>query len=152
MTYRERKNKGQHQKTRKLRGHVSHGHGRVGKHRKHASGRGNAGGQHHHRIWMDKYHPGYFGKVGIRRFHYRLNPRYCPTTSISRLVRLVPKEQLEQCQGKEEVPVVNLLQHGYFKLLGTGQLRQPLIVKARSFSQGAERKIKKAGGACVLVA
>ena len=50
-------------KTRKLRGHVSHGHGRVGKHRKHPGGRGNAGGQHHHRINMDKYHPGYFGKV-----------------------------------------------------------------------------------------
>ena len=45
------------------RGHVSAGHGRVGKHRKHPSGRGNAGGQHHHRIMMDKYHPGYFGKV-----------------------------------------------------------------------------------------
>ena len=37
-------------KTRKLRGHVSHGHGRVGKHRKHPGGRGNAGGQHHHRL------------------------------------------------------------------------------------------------------
>lgn len=31
-------------KCRKLRGHVSHGHGRVGKHRKHPAGRGNAGG------------------------------------------------------------------------------------------------------------
>lgn len=49
---------------RKKRGHVSAGHGRVGKHRKHPGGRGNAGGQHHHRIMMDKYHPGYFGKVG----------------------------------------------------------------------------------------
>lgn len=52
-------------KTRKLRGHVSHGHGRIGKHRKHPGGRGNAGGQHHHRINFDKYHPGYFGKVCI---------------------------------------------------------------------------------------
>lgn len=52
-------------KTRKLRGHVSHGHGRIGKHRKHPGGRGNAGGQHHHRINFDKYHPGYFGKVYI---------------------------------------------------------------------------------------
>lgn len=34
-----------------------------GKHRKHPGGRGNAGGQHHHRINFDKYHPGYFGKV-----------------------------------------------------------------------------------------
>jgi ribosomal protein L15 len=44
------------------RGHVSAGHGRVGKHRKHPGGRGLAGGQHHHRTNMDKYHPGYFGK------------------------------------------------------------------------------------------
>merc|ERR1712166_419991 len=49
-------------KCRKLRGQVSHGKGRVGKHRKHPGGRGNAGGQHHHRISFDKYHPGYFGK------------------------------------------------------------------------------------------
>jgi len=52
-------------KHRKKRGHVSAGHGRVGKHRKHPSGRGNAGGQHHHRILFDKYHPGYFGKVRV---------------------------------------------------------------------------------------
>lgn len=38
-----------------------------GKHRKHPGGRGNAGGEHHHRINMDKYHPGYFGKV--RQFY-----------------------------------------------------------------------------------
>ena len=42
------------------RGHVSAGHGRVGKHRKHPGGRGMAGGQHHHRTNIDKYHPGYF--------------------------------------------------------------------------------------------
>ncbi|XP_022793790.1 60S ribosomal protein L27a-like [Stylophora pistillata] len=48
-------------KTRKLRGHVSHGHGRVGKHRKHPGGRGNAGGQHHHRINFDK---GYYKVLG----------------------------------------------------------------------------------------
>uniref|UniRef100_A0A669F2M3 Uncharacterized protein n=2 Tax=Euteleostomi TaxID=117571 RepID=A0A669F2M3_ORENI len=30
------------------------GHGRVGKHRKHPGGRGNAGGMHHHRINFDK--------------------------------------------------------------------------------------------------
>ena len=50
-------------KTRKLRGHTQNGYGRVGKHRKHPGGRGNAGGMHHKRIMMTKYHPGYFGKV-----------------------------------------------------------------------------------------
>jgi len=60
-------------KSRKKRGHVQMGHGRVGKHRKHPGGRGNAGGQHHHRILMDKYHPGYFGKVGMRHFHVQIS-------------------------------------------------------------------------------
>jgi large subunit ribosomal protein L27Ae len=41
-------------KTRKHRGHVSAGHGRVGKHRKHPGGRGMAGGFHHHRTNIDK--------------------------------------------------------------------------------------------------
>uniref|UniRef100_A0A452T9P7 Large ribosomal subunit protein uL15 n=1 Tax=Ursus maritimus TaxID=29073 RepID=A0A452T9P7_URSMA len=36
-------------KTRKLWGHGSHGHGRIGKHQKHPGGRGHAGGTHHHR-------------------------------------------------------------------------------------------------------
>jgi large subunit ribosomal protein L27Ae len=58
-----------HKKLRKMRGHVSMGHGRIGKHRKHSSGRGNAGGQHHHRILFNKLHPGYFGKKGMRTFH-----------------------------------------------------------------------------------
>uniref|UniRef100_A0A0K8R5E8 Large ribosomal subunit protein uL15 n=1 Tax=Ixodes ricinus TaxID=34613 RepID=A0A0K8R5E8_IXORI len=56
-------------KTRKLRGHVSHGHGRVGKHRKHPGGRGNAGGQHHHtnQTFGQTNHPGvnpFTGKTG----------------------------------------------------------------------------------------
>ena len=62
-------------KNRKKRGHVSAGHGRIGKHRKHPGGRGNAGGQHHHRILFDKYHPGYFGKVfGLVQFLGLLMP------------------------------------------------------------------------------
>lgn len=50
-------------------------------------------------------------------------------------------------------PVINVVRAGYFKVLGKGVLpKQPLIVKAKFFSQRAEEKIKAAGGACVLVA
>uniref|UniRef100_A0A2K6V6H7 Large ribosomal subunit protein uL15 n=1 Tax=Saimiri boliviensis boliviensis TaxID=39432 RepID=A0A2K6V6H7_SAIBB len=35
-------------KTWKLRGHMSHGHSRIGKHRKHHGGHGTAGGMHYH--------------------------------------------------------------------------------------------------------
>jgi large subunit ribosomal protein L27Ae len=38
-------------------------------------------------------------------------------------------------------------------VLGKGPLPQiPIIVKAKLFSKGAEKRIKEAGGACVLTA
>ena len=129
-------------KTRKHRGHVSAGHGRVGKHRKHPGGRGLAGGSHHHRyvlslysIWsadwlsrvsrtnFDKYHPGYFGKVGMRRFHLTRNAQWNPTINVDKLWTLVPEEHKKNVQKNSQiVPVVNVLDHGYSKVLGNGRL------------------------------
>merc|ERR1712062_590420 len=111
-------------KTRKMRGQVSHGHGRIGKHRKHPGGRGLAGGQHHHRINFDKYHPGYFGKVGMRHFHLKKNKYFCPTINVDNLWSLVGEEVRKEFATKSEAPV---------------------IVKARFFSKQAEEKIKAAG-------
>merc|ERR1712225_168239 len=126
-------------KTRKHRGHVSAGHGRVGKHRKHPGGRGLAGGQHHHRTNMDKYHPGYFGKVGMRYFHKQGNHFWKPVINLDKLWSLIP--------------VLDLLPLGYSKVLGKGRLPEvPLVVRARWFSKEAERKITEAGGVVELVA
>ena len=127
-------------KTRKHRGHVSAGHGRVGKHRKHPGGRGLAGGQHHHRyvsIYLystqetdnfvlrtnfDKYHPGYFGKVGMRRFHLTRNAQWNPTINVDKLWTLVPEEHKKGLtEDSQIVPVVNVLHHGYSKVLGNGR-------------------------------
>ncbi|KAK2997243.1 hypothetical protein RJ639_026510, partial [Escallonia herrerae] len=33
---------------------------------------------HHHRILFDKYHLGYFDKVGMRYFHRLRNKFHCP--------------------------------------------------------------------------
>ncbi|KAK1932752.1 putative ribosomal protein L15 [Babesia divergens] len=139
---------------RKLRGHVSHGHGRVGKHRKHPGGRGKAGGSSHHRILFDKFHPGYFGKVGMRYFHKVKNRFHCKTVNVEHLWSMVPREEVEAtANDTSKAPVLDVVQKGYFKVLGTGKMPQrPLIVKARFFSKLAEKKIKEAGGACVLVA
>jgi len=141
-------------KTRKLRGHVSHGHGRVGKHRKHPGGRGNAGGQHHHRINFDKYHPGYFGKVGMRHYHKTNQKYFCPTINLDRLWTLVSEQTRSHYKNKTEVaPVIDVVRAGYYKVLGKGNLpKQPVIVKAKFFSREAEEKIKKVGGCCVLMA
>ena len=143
-------------KNRKKRGHVSAGHGRVGKHRKHPGGRGKAGGMHHHRINFDKYHPGYFGKVGMRHFHLLKNQTYCPTINLSNIWSLIPQEVRETVPTKCSsglYPVIDVTKHGYFKVLGKGDLPQfPLIVKARYFSELAEKRIKAVGGVCIAQA
>ncbi|XP_073760135.1 large ribosomal subunit protein uL15-like [Callorhinus ursinus] len=135
-------------KTWKLRGHVSHRHGGIGKHRKHPGGRGNAGGMHHHRINFDKYHPGYSGKVGMRQ-------SFCPAVNLDKLWTLV-SEQTRVNAAKNKTgaaPIIDVVRSGYYKVLGKGKLpKQPVIVKAKFFSRRAEEKSKGVGGACVLVA
>mmetsp|Transcript_15218 Transcript_15218/g.22888 ORF Transcript_15218/g.22888 Transcript_15218/m.22888 type:complete len:149 (-) Transcript_15218:61-507(-) len=142
-------------KNRKKRGHVSAGHGRIGKHRCHPGGRGNAGGQHHHRILMDKFHPGYFGKVGMRRFHYKGNPDFCRGINIDRLWSMMPEGVYEQAKASTSntAPIIDVTKLGYFKVLGKGALPSiPIVVKAKYFTKEAEKKIKNAGGACLLTA
>merc|ERR1711981_1444189 len=139
-------------KNRKKRGHVSAGHGRVGKHRKHPGGRGNAGGMHHHRINFDKYHPGYFGKVGMRHYHLKKNTVHCPTVNLDKLWTLVSEQTRLNYAKKPDgpAPIIDAVRAGYFKVLGKGKLpKQPVIVKAKFFSRRAEEKIKAVGGACV---
>ena len=140
-------------KNRKKRGHVSAGHGRVGKHRCHPGGRGNAGGQHHHRILFDKFHPGYFGKVGMRQFRFTKSRDFMKVLNVNQLWQLLGDEVLEQARNEkgEKAPVLDLTQHGYGKVLGKGEIPNlPIVVKARFFSKVAEEKIKSVGGACVL--
>uniref|UniRef100_A0A2I2YUZ2 Large ribosomal subunit protein uL15 n=1 Tax=Gorilla gorilla gorilla TaxID=9595 RepID=A0A2I2YUZ2_GORGO len=74
-------------KTRKLQGHVIHR-----KHQKHPGGHGNAGGTHHHRISFNKYHPGYFGKVGMRHYRLKRNQSFCPTVNLDKLWTLVSEQ------------------------------------------------------------
>jgi len=95
-------------KNRKKRGHVSAGHGRIGKHRKHPGGRGLAGGQHHHRINFDKYHPGYFGKVGMRHFHLTRQAYFQPTINTDKLWTLVSEQtRLNYAKDTSKAPVID---------------------------------------------
>ena len=141
-------------KTRKMRGEVQMGYGRIGKHRKHPGGRGLAGGQHHHRIMMDKYHPGYFGKVGMRVFHLKKNIHYRPVINLDKILTLVPKDVVEKAKtsNSDEKLTIDVTKYGYYKVLGKGILPFPIIVKAKFFSREAEKRLKEAGGAAVLIA
>merc|ERR1712080_595428 len=135
-------------KNRKKRGHVSAGHGRIGKHRKHPGGAGNSGGQHHHRINFDKYHPGYFGKVGMRYFHKLRNRFHCPVINVEKVWSLVSEDKrLFWKEHTDKAPVIDVTKAGFLKVCGSGHIpAQPVIVKARFFSKSAEKKITEAGG------
>ena len=49
-------------------------------------------------------------------------------------------------EGRKEKSVLDLESLGYTKLLGTGKITKPLVVKVASCSKTAVEKIKKAGG------
>jgi len=141
-------------KIRKLRGSVSCGGGRVGRNRKHSGGRGNAGGLSYNRTAMDRYHPGYFGKKGIRQFALQRNKLHFPIVNLDKLWTLVTDASRKlYASNKDRVPVIDVTKAGFFKVLGKGFLpSQPVVVKAKFFSKTAEKKIKAVGGACVLTA
>lgn len=110
---------------------------------------------HHHRINFDKYHPGYFGKVGMRHYHLKRNTSHCPTINLDKLWTLVSEQTRINYSKKPDgpAPIIDAVRAGYYKVLGKGKLpKQPVIVKAKFFSRQAEEKIKAVGGACVLMA
>ncbi|XP_062939352.1 large ribosomal subunit protein uL15-like [Cynocephalus volans] len=132
-------------KTRNLKGHMSHGHGCISKHWKHLEGQGNAGGMHHHGINFNKYHPGYFGEVGMRHYQKR-NQSFCPVVSPDKLWTLVSEQTwVNAAKNKTGVaPIIDVVQLGYCKVPGKEKLtKQPVIVKAKFFSRRAEEKIKR---------
>jgi large subunit ribosomal protein L27Ae len=60
---------------------------------------------------MDKYHPGYFGKVGMRHFHLKNNPNWRPVVNIDKLWTLAGEGVREQYKNTEKVPVIDALQN-----------------------------------------
>ena len=94
--------------TRKRRGHVSMGYGRVGKHRKHPGGRGNVGAWAHHKIIFTKYHPHYVGKLGMRHFHLLPNQYYNPTINLDSLWSLVSERKRKEIP-KGRMPVIDVV-------------------------------------------
>ena len=57
--------------------------------------------------------------------------------------RLESEKKLEQ---KEKKIFLDLESFGYDKLLGTGEVNKPMLVKIGSYSEAASRKLEEAGG------
>jgi len=71
--------------------------------------------------------------------------------SIGRNTNVINVAQLEALSAtfsseKEGQSVIDLTSLGYAKLLGTGRITKPLMVKVQSCSKSAEEKMKQAGG------
>ncbi|MGA2309264.1 MAG: uL15 family ribosomal protein [Candidatus Bathyarchaeia archaeon] len=133
-------------KIRKNRGSRTQGWGRVGQHRRTGSkGRRNAG--RHKALWsyVIKYEPDYYSKVGFT------SPK-----SLRHEVKIINVGTLNGIAAKlstekqEDKTVVDLAALGYTKLLGTGRVTKPLVIRVASCSKSAAEKVKNAGGQVLM--
>lgn len=136
MTKRKRK------KVVKQRGHRTHGWGSPKKHRGKGSrgGKGHAGSKDHKKIWIMKNEPDRMGKRG---FHSLRGKKVRPK------VKAINLRNLERIALQKKLKEIDLKALGYEKLLGTGEVKGKLIVKADMFSAKSKEKIEKAGGKIV---
>jgi large subunit ribosomal protein L15 len=131
---------------RKKRGSRTQGWGRVGQHRRTGSkGKRNAG--RHKALWsyVVKYEPDYYSKVGFT------SPK-----SLRHQAKIINVGALEGMVARlstvkqEDKPVVDLAALGYTKLLGTGKITKPIMIRVASCSKSAAEKVKSAGGQVLM--
>jgi len=132
-------------KVRKQRGSRTHGYGRVSQHRGggQRGGHGKAGRHKHKWTYIVKYEPDYFGKHGFKP----PRRRKANAINVGELDEKISELLKEKKAGKKEDGFhIDLHQIGYDKLLGSGQVTYPLIIKVDSYSKTAEEKVRKAKG------
>jgi len=133
-------------KSRKLRGSRTFGYGRQGQHRK-TSQRGERKAGRHKGGWTHvlRYEPNYWGKRGFRS----IQSLHRKTNSINVGILGTLAEKLEaqsQLQLKDEKILLDLDELGYTKLLGTGNVTGPMLLKISAYSASAAKKIEESGG------
>ncbi len=133
-------------RVRQRRGSRSHGYGRVGQHRKggQRGGKGKTGGKKHDWTYVTAKDPDRFGKHGFSR-PTKLRQSF-QIINIKDIVRNLPKFTEGKPPAKGAPISINLTEHGYDKVMGTGTITIPLAVTAQLFTHRAAEKIKAAGG------
>jgi large subunit ribosomal protein L15 len=135
-------------KVRKMRGSRTHGWGIQGQHRRSGrkGGRGKAGRKSgkHKWSWVLRYWPDYFGKHG---FH-PIPKGAIKTVNVGELDELSETLVTKGLAIKSEKGIeINLAQLGINKLLGSGKVTKPLIIKGiKNISETAKEKIITSGG------
>lgn len=102
-------------------------------------GRGDAGLLKHKWSYIVKYDPEHFGRHGFKR-----------PDSIKK-IKAINLDKIEKIARKENKNEIDILKFGYQKVLGSGKLKQPLVVKAKKFSKSAAKKLEESGGKAVVV-
>jgi len=133
-----------YRKTRKFRGSRTCGGGSHKKRRGKGSkgGTGLAGGHKHKWSYVVKYDKTRFGRRGfkfppeIKKRHDVINLRDIE----EKLDKFISEGIAKEKEGKIVLELKN------YKVLGTGKISKPIIIKAASFSSTAIEKIRKAGG------
>jgi large subunit ribosomal protein L15 len=134
-------------KVRKQRGSRTHGYGQIGQHRSGGGrgGHGKAGFDKHKWTYVLKYDPTYWEKKGF--VSTRTLGKKVSIINVGKLDDLVDKLDSEKkLERKEKKIFLDLESLGYDKLLGTGEISKPLLVKIASYSEAASRKLEEAGG------
>jgi large subunit ribosomal protein L15 len=134
------------------RGSRTHGWGRVGQHRKSggSGGKGMVGFHKHKWSLVMKYGESgtgwpFYGKHGFKQPE-TITVEWRPI-NVGKLAEII-KELKKKGKAKEEAGkyVINLLDIGYNKLLGGGEVDIPMVVYTPVASRLAVEKIEKAGG------
>jgi len=132
-------------KTRKKRGSRTVGYGRVGQHRGggQRGGHGKAGRHKHLWSYVLRYEPDYFEKKGFRP-PKRPQPKIINIGEVDAEVNRLLDEG--KAVKKANSIYLDLKALGYDKLLGSGKVTHPLVLRVDSFSKSAAEKIKEAKG------
>ena len=132
-------------KVRKKRGSRTHGYGQVGQHRKGSKGRRKAGLHKHGWTYIIKYDPHYFEKRGFTS--QKAIGRKTNVINVGELGELADKLAAEKkLERKQKKIFLDLDKLGYNKLLGTGKITRPMLVKVAANSEAAAKKLEEAGG------
>ncbi len=139
-------------KTIKKRGSRTCGGGSHKKHRGagHRGGRGMAGTHKSKWTRIIKYDPDHFGRHGfdlpksVKNVYASVNVGYLDEMAET----LVKSKQAEKEGEKILIDVTKL---DYEKVLGGGKISRPLVIKAKSFSKSALKKIEESGGDAVIL-
>jgi large subunit ribosomal protein L15 len=132
-------------KIRKQRGSRTHGWGTSGQHRKSGTrgGFGNVGRFRRKKSAVIRYG----SEVKKRGLLPKLLDKHRSVANVGQLEDLLARPEnahaISEHEGKKLLDLQSL---GYTKLLGSGGIRTPILVKIEKFSKSAAAKIEAAGG------